>query len=997
MSEAPNVVVELIDRFRRNLSDLRLSSYLEAHLRQEFLNPLFKSLGWDINNELGRSERFKEVVHEDSIEVEGRSKAPDYGFRIGGNRIFFVEGKKPAVNIDRDPSGAYQLRRYCWSAEIPLGILTNFEHFAIYDCRLKPRLSDRAAKARIAYFSFLDLSKEWNFLEGVFSRDAVLRGDFDRFAESATTKRGTEEVGNSLLSDIETWRLGLARNIAIRNHKLTQPQLNFAVQSLIDRIIFLRICEDRKLEPYRQLAEAATRSNVYENLCDLFRRADYKYNSGLFHFEREKDRVEPPDELSLALAIDDHILKDIVSGLYYPDSPYEFSVFPPEILGQVYEQFLSKIIRLTLGHQAKVEDKPEVRKAGGVYYTPTFVVKHIVNHTIGPLLENKNPRQAKRIKIVDPTCGSGSFLLGAYSFLLDWHRQWYEQQEPARYKRQMYLSNNGEWRLTVAERRDILLHSIFGVDLDIQAVEVTKLSLLLAVLEHESDESLNKQQALFHADRVLPDLGRNIRSGNSIIGSDFAMQGDLFGELETIGEVNPFDWEAEFPDVFTGRDQGFHAVIGNPPWGAEFDEHQLEYLRTAHTRIIERMIDSYIYFLDKACQIASPRGFIGFIVPGTVLNQADARAVRRVYLDRGLVQVINLGRGIFGKSVLNTSAIVISGPFGAGEKIRLQDLSEQSLIDKMAALKSTKSRALSFDTWKRLVEQDTHNTYFVGNLTLPALLLRLRKKFPSLRDVLAGEIQRGVTPDVAEAHVLDHKTAKRLGLERELLKPSVSGGQIKRFTPWKADRVLIYTTRDTELNKYPNVRSYMSQFRSSITCREVLEKKHPWWALHRPRNPEIFDAPKLVGLTTVTSVELIYDENKSLYVTDAMYVFKPAPDVDPIVLMAVMQSSTFGALYSISNQGEGRVIPQVKAAKLHDIPVPASIIDSSKKRELNSLVRQIAVLNGLAIRERVAGKVESYTRQAESLVRRLDAIVDQMYGLSSVDQARLAEYLAGRA
>jgi hypothetical protein len=996
MNETPTSVAELITRFLRNLSDLKSPAYLEAQLRQEYLNPFFKALGWDMDNQQGHSERFKEVVHEDSIEVEGRSKAPDYCFRIGGKRIFFVEAKKPAVNVDRDPAAAYQLRRYCWSSDMPLGILTNFEHLAVYDCRAKPKPSDHPAKARIALYRFQDFLKDWGELAAVFSKDSVLKGDFDRYAESVTTKRGTEEVGSALLRDIESWRVSSARHIALRNLELTQPQINFAVQTLIDRIIFLRICEDRKLEPYRQLADLLSRDGVYERLGDVFRRADYKYNSGLFHFEREHGRAEAPDELTLTLEVGDQVLRDIIGGLYYPESPYEFSVFPPEILGQVYEQFLGKVIRLTASHQAKVEDKPEVRKAGGVFYTPSFVVNYIVEHTVGRLLEGKTPKQAKRIKIVDPTCGSGSFLLGAYSFLLDWHGRWYEAHGPERHKKQMYRAGNGEWRLTVAERKEILLHSIFGVDVDLQAIEVTKLSLLLAVLEHESEETLNRQQALFNTDRVLPDLGKNIRSGNSLIGSDFCTQDDFFGEMERVADLNPFDWQAEFPDVFDGQTKGFHAVIGNPPWGAEFGDAHLKYLRGVHRRVIERMVDSYIYFMDKACQIVSPSGFIGFIVPGTVLNQVDARKARDLYLNRGLTDVINLGKGVFGPKVLNTAAILISGPSAAGKKIRLQDLSDLSFPDKGIAL-AARSRAVSFDPWKRVVEQDPHLTYFVGNLALPTLLLRLRKKLPSLRGLLVRDIQRGVTPDLAEAHVLEHKKAKALGLEGDLLRPSLSGGQIKRFSAWRADRMLIYTTRDTDLSEYPNIRAYMTKFNAFITCPEVADRKHPWWALHRPRDPAIFEAPKLIGLTTATTIELIFDERTSLYVTDAMYVFRPLPEVDPISLMAVMHSSVFHALYSISNQGEGRVIPQVKATKLHEVPVPEALLNGGSKRELNRVVQTLEALNGLLKRERVAAKVESYRRQIVNATRRLDDVVAQMYGLSATDRQRLSEYLNSRS
>src|SRR5438552_1137375 len=231
---------------------------------------------------------------------------------------------------------------------------------------------------------------------------------------SAKAKRGTAEVDDAFLSEIENWRSDLARNLALRNPKLSQRDLNFSVQRTIDRIVFLRICEDRRIEVYGRLQALLNGEHTYRRLYQLFREADQRYNSGLFYFQKERDRVEPPDDLTPELEIGDAVLKRIIRRPYYPDSPYEFSVLPADILGQVYEQFLGKVIRLTEGHQAKVEGKPEVKKAGGVYYTPTYIVDYIVKNTVGKLLEHKTPKQAAKLRILDPACGSGSFLIGAY-------------------------------------------------------------------------------------------------------------------------------------------------------------------------------------------------------------------------------------------------------------------------------------------------------------------------------------------------------------------------------------------------------------------------------------------------------------------------------------------------------------------------------------------------------------------------------------------------------
>jgi type I restriction-modification system DNA methylase subunit len=248
---------------------------------------------------------------------------------------------------------------------------------------------------------------------------------------------------------------------------------------------------------YGRLQALLNGEHTYRRLYQLFREADQRYNSGLFYFQKEKDRVESPDDLTPELEIDDAVYKRIIRRLYYPDSPYEFSVLPADILGQVYEQFLGKVIRLTEGHQAKVEDKPEVKKAGGVYYTPTYIVDYIVKNTVGKLLENKTPKQVAKLRILDPACGSGSFLIGAYQYLLDWHRDWYSDNDPKKWASgrnpAIYQGPGGEWKLTTTERKRILLQNIYGVDIDAQAVEVTKLSLLLKVLEGESEQTLATQ------------------------------------------------------------------------------------------------------------------------------------------------------------------------------------------------------------------------------------------------------------------------------------------------------------------------------------------------------------------------------------------------------------------------------------------------------------------------------------------------------------------------
>jgi len=277
-----------VERFELHADTYRQPTYNEAQVRREFIDPFFKALGWDVDNESGHAEAYKDVIHEDAIKVGGSTKAPDYCFRIGGVRKFFVEAKKPSISVGDDPSPAYQLRRYAWTNKLPLSIVMDFEELAVYDCRIKPSPDDKPSTARILYLRCNEYRKRWDEITSIFSKEAILKGSFDKFAESTKRKRGTAEVDDEFLKEIEGWRDELARNIALRNPELSVRDLNYAVGKIIDRIIFLRMCEDRGVETYAQLRILLNGPQVYRRLVDIFYRADQRYNSGLFHFSRKR-------------------------------------------------------------------------------------------------------------------------------------------------------------------------------------------------------------------------------------------------------------------------------------------------------------------------------------------------------------------------------------------------------------------------------------------------------------------------------------------------------------------------------------------------------------------------------------------------------------------------------------------------------------------------------------------------------------------------------------
>jgi predicted type IV restriction endonuclease len=653
---APDTIKRLVDTFQRNVEVYKNDSINETQLRREFLDSFFTALGWDVENKAGYADAYKDVIHEYSLKTKDVREAPDYCFRIGGTRKFFVEAKKPSVNVKDDIHPAFQLRSYAWSAKLPLSLLTDFEEFAVYDCRIPPNKKDKASNARILFLTYDQYIDKWDEIENIFARESILKGSFDKYVESNKKKKGTAEVDLVFLDQMEVWRKSLAKNIALRNPHLSIRELNYSVQKTIDRIIFLRICEDRGIEDYGQLMSLQNGNSVYERLKQIFQRADEKYNSGLFHFENERDRIEPPDNLTLDLSVDDKTIKDIVKELYYPESPYEFSVLPADILGQVYEQFLGKIIRLTAGHQAVIEDKPEVKKAGGVYYTPTYIVDYIVSNTVGRLLEKfASPKEVSKIKVLDPACGSGSFLLGAYQYLLDWHLKYYLKELETsnillQQKHQpIYINDRGVYLLTTSEKKRILLNNIYGVDIDSQAVEVTKLSLMLKVLEGENTQTLSNELQFFR-ERALPDLSNNIKCGNSLIGPDFYNQTEMnFLDDEEKMRINVFDWNTEFKDIMNAG--GFDVVIGNPPYvdikGIESIDVQYIFNKYKYSN---NRINLFASFVEKAFQVLNANRFLcSFIVPSAILTLDSYKALRKdIFENYNISSIVRLPNESFG-------------------------------------------------------------------------------------------------------------------------------------------------------------------------------------------------------------------------------------------------------------------------------------------------------------------------------------------------------------
>jgi len=1054
-------VARLCEYFARNQAAFCAAGRKEAHIRQDLIDPFFRALGWDVGNAARVAPQYCEVVVEDSLDVEGQQKAPDYTFRVGTLPKFYVEAKKCGVNIFADPAPAYQLRRYGWSAKVAVSILTDFEELGVYDCTQRPRQADKAGHARILYYRFDEYPDRWRELWDIFSREAVWTGAFDQYAASKR-KRGTSEVDVEFLKEIEGWRDELARNIALRNANLSGDELNRAVQVTIDRVVFLRMAEDRGLEPGQQLLTLCEQGDIYGRFIrELCRKADDKYNSGLFHFQKEAAIAEAPDQITPRLAVDDKVFKPILQSLYFAHgSPYEFRVLPVEILGTVYERFLGKVIRLTAGHQAKVEEKPEVRKAGGVYYTPAYIVDYIVRQTVGRQIEGKSPAQlaGKRgmgvppmslpavasakagttgvspvsekathgrdghatrgqdaratqpLRVLDMACGSGSFLLGAYRCLLEHCLKWYIDNGPEAFPKAVYLARRSaaapaalsDWRLTITEKKRILLSHIFGVDIDPQAVEVSKLSLLLKVLEGESAESVSDSMRLFH-ERALPNLSDNIKCGNSLIGPDY-FTSRLIPDPKEFARVNAFDWQREFPEAMIAG--GFDCIIGNPPYVRQESLKVSKDYFKEYYECFSSAGDLYTYFMERGVKLIRPGGRYSIIVSSSFLRAAYAKALRAVLLKyAALIRIVDFGGlAVFAGAKDTYVCIPLLAKLPQPPSVEIGKVRTLNPVNVLEDMQATEIHAplnqFTCDAWSLRSEAQLN------------AFAKILKNGEPLGKYLNKRMFYGVKTGLNEAFVIATPERNELVAAAQniagLLHPFVGGENVREYFVEPTDSWLIILpagwTR-SEMGKpgaiaseakawdwlrsnYAGIANHLEPFAKALRARQ--DQGDFWWELRPCDYYEVFHEPKLVFPDICKYPRFAYDDT-GIYLTNTAYALGTGDKY----LLGILNSRLFW--FAISNisipfgvrAGEFRY----RLIYQYMEKVPIRKLDLNKPGERATHDRMVLLVDSmLAMHKQLAsakGEAQrgAIQRQIEATDREIDRLVYDLYGLTEEEIA----------
>lgn len=869
-NEGRLLLEQKIEDFDKSLNYYKSKDFQETEARSRFIDPFFQALGWDFE-QTHLPKHLWDVHREYRQKDNSMTKKPDYGFNINGKLKFFVEAKAPSVSlVEKDP--VFQAKRYAFSTngKAPIIILTDFEEFRVFNSLERPvydnPLQGLVRQYDLKYTDYLD---KWDLLYDTFSKDAVKDGSL--VSISGKAGRNTKTLDREFLDELVSWREELARHIAVRNPVLSGEQMNESVQRILDRLIFIRNLEDREIENGVLYNLLSDRDDIYKKLLPKFASLNADYNGLLFkqHF-------------SETLVIDDKVLRDLIKKLYPPYSPFQFDIIEPELLGRIYERFLGSKIRLTDNHRAKVEEKPEVRHAGGVYYTPQFIVDAIVKETVGRKIEGLNPDEIVEIKILDPACGSGSFLIGAYDYLIEYHRAFYEKNRTVKkYRDDFYETPDGDIKLSIKKKGEILLNNIFGVDIDREAAEVAMMSLYLKLLEDGFDSEYKKQAVLFMRGSLLPDLTKNIRCGNSLITREQLFQQDMFGDES----ITPFDWNAEgvydrgsnewngrgFPDVM--KKGGFDCVIGNPPY-IRIQEMQawapsaVALYKKLYNAGSAKNYDIYVVFIEKALQLLTNGGIMGMILPNKFMQQEYGEIIRKqITSGKHLLKIINFKDfQVFKDATTYTCLLFLTR--SSNEKFMYTECKDENMILDYSQLEASK---ISSAPW---VLHSEDELAFLERFT----------GLPKLGE-LCDNIFVGIQTSADKVYILDYVSetetcyrlfSKSLGrevdLEKKFIRHIISGVDVKKYiTPSNRQYVIFpYLIEDGRSvlipkkqfeSESPKTWEYLVEHKKILEEREDGKfKGSEWYRFGRNQNIDKQHWIKICVPRLVQEIQAIYDE-----------------------------------------------------------------------------------------------------------------------------------------
>ena len=982
----------LVARYQYAKDNGQLKNASEATMRT-WIDELLSVFGWDVRNthqvltehSLGKNE--KEKLNQ----IGSTNTRPDYTLVNGNVMLVFVDAKRLTVDIEHDKEVAFQIRSYGWSIGAPFSIVTNFESLAIYDCSPMPNSEDYANVARIGFLKYNQFVDNYEILDSFLSRTNVISGNLKFIGKKANS---LDETFSKMLGDI---RKKLAKVILDGNHIEDINTLSYYVQTIINRILFIRVCESRGLEK-----EGLLRDFAQNDFWEEFKSCSYaefynRYDGPMFK------RIPPLQSLNIT----NEVFVDFVKCLYYP-SPYRFDVIPLKTLSDIYDLFLGYQLVVKDGEVAD-ELKAEFKKSNGAVTTPANLVSQVIKSTMpDTYIGNYTANQLLSLKVIDIACGSGVFLVGVYDYLAQNIEKKISEGED--FPKEYYVALDGKVILTLEGRKAIINNCIYGVDINPEAVEVAKLSLSLKLVDDYHPKDFDVVGIL--GSQILSGIGTNIKCGNSLVEADIEkVCPSIINDLPQLQATNAFAWEDTFPAVFA--EGGFDFVVGNPPY-VEVKNYNVglpcmaEYIKTVYCSSKNGKIDLAIPFIEKGMDILNPQGRLGYIIQKRFFKDQYGKGIRKYLTDTEHYYLNGIydyeENDLFSGRTTYVAILVCDKNTGNNKNVWYFN-SVDSAKNQLLA-----SESLSETPWN------------FESAQLNALRLRLSKELGTLQDVchvkvgvqvLWNDAFQIVADRIENGIVYGHsKIDKDVIVEYDSCKPLLCNEQFAPLTKREYKTFALFPYEVSENGEirelafseysatYPKAGAYLNKHKKLI-CEKVqtlpeknksYDAKEHWHLFTRANNHGAIYQKICVPMTAqCPQAAVVLD--KHVYCDNANMFFIQIDPIDETrlyALSAIINSTIFYAFArGIANPQRGGYFKFNKQF-LDPVPVPAKAFMSCSKdiKKLAGIAQQIERTNE-QIKTSAGGKTSGLELSLKSLWRELDELCMKLYRIKKPEDKAL--------
>jgi len=998
---------QLINKYTSYKKEGRLDLTSEETMRT-WINELLAIFNWDVmdTSQILQEKILSKEEKAKLKEINSTSTRPDYSFKMGNQKLTFLDAKALNVNIKSSKKSAFQIKSYGWSISAPCAFLTNFEEFAIYDCSYIPNQNQEANLGRI-YLKIENYIDNFEILEKHLLRENILNGSLSKLYE--TTSKSIKTIDTVFAEQLSNFRLSLANNLLENNSMLINGNLellSYLTQVIINRVLFIRICEARRVEKDGLLIDFYN-----SGFWNQFKASSYNdfyehYDGPLF------DRVHNLQEVELS----DIVFKELLDLLYYP-SPYRFDVIPTKLLSDIYEIFLAK--KLTIKNGIVEEElKPEYTKSKGAVSTPQYLVKDLLKRTIvaEKLIEN-GIDGIFETKILDFACGSGIFLIEIFDYIEEHLIEYYSENPNIRLAH-LFFHNGSEITLTIEGKRSIIANCIYGVDIDPEAVEVAKMSLSLKVVD-SLDFFESYQEIGIFGRQILNSVGDNIKCGNTLVSNDIMEKyPEIIEDTEQLLKTNAFDWNNidGFQEVFESKG-GFDFIVGNPPY-VEVKHYKKDYA-FMHTYIKEQYettsngkIDLAVAFIERGISLLNENGKLGLIVPKRFFKTNYGKNIRRYISSHQLLsEVIDFECSkIFKNRITYVASMIL-------DKTKPQNISYIKIDSKLEEIplylrnlppfeiesspfNTIPSEALSETPW---------NFEDADILSIKTNLLNRYGKFGDFATVRGGvqslwnRAYHIKVTSINSDGTLTGDTAlqKNITIEIDACRPLILN---KKFYPYCEDRtdtyvIFPYFIENNKSNPilfdafntlYPLAGAYLNKYQQKI-IEEVKTFDDDSWHLFTRANSHQRTYPKVMLPMTAMDTFANVTQNPLNYCDNANMFFIDIPDKSENNLYAVagvINSTLFSILARLIALTQQNGYFKFNKQFIEPIPFPKEIFEQN-----HSLVIEIANLSKSIQKQQIVYK-NSSPRQKKiigillnKLWDNLDNKVFELYQLSE-DESR---------